>query len=179
MVAGAIVLPPPRRRLGATVLEATGLGASLPSGRVLFRDLEFSLPPGGIVGVVGRNGCGKTSLFNLIAKGAGQEELILGGHAAAAPAAASVDSAAQDTAGASAEEGVAAGAAGATAAAAVPAWDGPVEVGRVKVGESVSLGLVSQGRGGLDPHLTVLEAISEGDDVLTFGDRKVKVSRTG
>ena len=39
--------------------------------KLLFEDLEFSLPPNGIVGVIGPNGAGKTTLFRMIM---GQEE---------------------------------------------------------------------------------------------------------
>ena len=35
--------------------------------RVLFQDLSFSLEPGAIVGIVGRNGCGKSSLLKILA----------------------------------------------------------------------------------------------------------------
>ena len=52
-------------RLGDTVVEADGV-AKAYGDRVLFDDLAFSLPPGGIVGVVGPNGAGKTTLLRLI-----------------------------------------------------------------------------------------------------------------
>jgi ATPase subunit of ABC transporter with duplicated ATPase domains len=61
---------PVSQRLGATVIEARGLGKGYED-RVLFEGLDFSLPPGGIVGVVGANGAGKTTLFRLIT---GQEQ---------------------------------------------------------------------------------------------------------
>jgi len=52
-------------RLGNKVIEATGLAKAFGS-KQLFKDLEFSLPPNGIVGVIGPNGAGKTTLFKLI-----------------------------------------------------------------------------------------------------------------
>ena len=56
---------PPGPRLGALVVEAKGLTKSYGEN-VLFEDVNFSLPPGGIVGVIGPNGAGKTTLFRLI-----------------------------------------------------------------------------------------------------------------
>ena len=56
---------PPGPRLGDLVIAADGLAKSFGE-RLLFEDLSFSLPPGGIVGVVGPNGAGKTTLFRLI-----------------------------------------------------------------------------------------------------------------
>jgi ATP-binding cassette ChvD family protein len=61
---------PPGERLGDTVIEAHGVSKAY-GDKLLFENLEFSLPPGGIVGVIGPNGAGKTTLFRLIT---GQEE---------------------------------------------------------------------------------------------------------
>jgi len=52
------------------VVEATGVAKGFDD-RLLFDDLNFSLPPGGIVGVIGPNGAGKTTLFKMIT---GQEQ---------------------------------------------------------------------------------------------------------
>lgn len=52
-------------RLGNKVIEATSLAKAFGK-KQLFKDLNFSLPPNGIVGVIGPNGAGKTSLFRLI-----------------------------------------------------------------------------------------------------------------
>jgi len=52
-------------RLGNKVLEAKGV-AKAYGDKVLFKDLNFMLPPNGIVGVIGPNGAGKTTLFRLI-----------------------------------------------------------------------------------------------------------------
>ena len=57
-------------RLGNKVIEAHGLQKAF-GNKLLFKDLEFSLPPNGIVGVIGPNGAGKTTLFRLIM---GQEQ---------------------------------------------------------------------------------------------------------
>jgi ATP-binding cassette ChvD family protein len=61
---------PPGPRLGQVVIEAQGLKKGY-GDHLLFEDLDFRLPPGGIVGVIGPNGAGKTTLFRLIT---GQEE---------------------------------------------------------------------------------------------------------
>jgi len=52
-------------RLGTKVIEAKNLRKAYEE-KLLFDELEFSLPPGGIVGVIGPNGAGKTTLFRLI-----------------------------------------------------------------------------------------------------------------
>jgi len=52
-------------RLGDKVIEAVGVKKGY-GDRVLFEDLNFKLPPAGIVGVIGPNGAGKTTLFRLI-----------------------------------------------------------------------------------------------------------------
>lgn len=56
---------PPGPRLGNIVIEAQGVTKAY-GDRVLFEDLNFSLPPAGIVGIIGPNGAGKTTLFRLI-----------------------------------------------------------------------------------------------------------------
>ena len=73
-----LALPTPAR-LGDVVVEAKGLRKAYGE-KLLIDDLSFSLPPGGIVGVIGANGAGKTTLFRMIV---GQEapdagELALG-----------------------------------------------------------------------------------------------------
>ena len=57
---------PPGPRLGDVVVEAEGLRKAYSDEHVLMHDLSFTLPPGGIVGVVGPNGAGKTTLLRLI-----------------------------------------------------------------------------------------------------------------
>ncbi|MCY4445001.1 MAG: energy-dependent translational throttle protein EttA [Rhodobacteraceae bacterium] len=52
-------------RLGSNVLKVSGLHKSL-GDIVLIEDLSFNLPPGGIVGIIGPNGIGKTTLFRMI-----------------------------------------------------------------------------------------------------------------
>ncbi|MFV0366042.1 MAG: energy-dependent translational throttle protein EttA [Mangrovibacterium sp.] len=54
-------------RLGERVIKAEGVTKAY-GDRVLFENLNFTLPPNGIVGVVGPNGAGKTTLFKLIMK---------------------------------------------------------------------------------------------------------------
>jgi ATP-binding cassette ChvD family protein len=56
---------PPGPRLGSLVVEVNDLSKGF-GDRVLFEDLSFSLPRNGIVGVLGPNGVGKTTLFKMI-----------------------------------------------------------------------------------------------------------------
>ena len=57
---------PPGPRLGDIVAEGKGLSKGFDD-RLLFENLNFSVPPGAIVGVVGPNGAGKTTLFRMLA----------------------------------------------------------------------------------------------------------------
>jgi sulfate-transporting ATPase len=59
------ILIPPGPRLGTLVVEAQRLAKSY-GDNVLFENVNFALPPGGIVGVIGPNGAGKTTMFRLI-----------------------------------------------------------------------------------------------------------------
>ena len=61
---------PPGPRLGTNVIEAKGVSKAFGE-KLLYEDLNFKLPPAGIVGIVGPNGAGKTTLFRMIM---GQEE---------------------------------------------------------------------------------------------------------
>jgi sulfate-transporting ATPase len=61
---------PPGPRLGDIVVEARGVRKAY-GDLLLMDDLNFTLPPGGIVGVIGPNGAGKTTLFRMIT---GQEK---------------------------------------------------------------------------------------------------------
>jgi len=61
-------------RLGSVVVEAQEIGKGYDD-RLLFENLNFNLPPGGIVGVIGPNGAGKTTLFRMLT---GQETPDLG-----------------------------------------------------------------------------------------------------
>ena len=56
---------PPGPRLGAKVIEAHGVSKAF-GDKILFENLDFSLPQAGIVGIIGPNGAGKTTLFRLI-----------------------------------------------------------------------------------------------------------------
>ena len=56
---------PAGQRLGGSVIEADGVRKGF-GDRLLIEDLSFSLPPAGIVGVIGANGAGKTTLFRML-----------------------------------------------------------------------------------------------------------------
>ncbi|HLP23826.1 MAG TPA: energy-dependent translational throttle protein EttA [Microbacteriaceae bacterium] len=105
---------PPGPRLGNVVLEVSKLKKGF-GDRVLIDDLSFSLPRNGIVGIIGPNGVGKSTLFKTIV---GFEEA-----------------------------------------------DG----GTVKVGETVQISYVDQGRSGIDPKKTVWEVVSDGLDYIQVG----------
>ncbi|WP_191550569.1 energy-dependent translational throttle protein EttA [Kocuria rhizophila] len=105
---------PPGPRLGNQVIEATDLKKGF-GDRSLIDGLSFSLPRNGIVGVIGPNGVGKSTLFKTIV---GLEEL-----------------------------------------------DG----GELKVGDSVQISYVDQGRANLDPEKTLWEVVSDGLDYINVG----------
>jgi ATP-binding cassette ChvD family protein len=65
---------PAGTRLGSVVVEAQDI-AKAYGERLLFENMNFKLPPGGIVGVIGPNGAGKTTLFRMLI---GQETPDLG-----------------------------------------------------------------------------------------------------
>ncbi len=66
---GRIVIPP-GPRLGDLVIEAEGLNKGFGE-KLLIENLDFQLPPAGIVGIIGANGAGKTTLFRMLV---GQEQ---------------------------------------------------------------------------------------------------------
>jgi energy-dependent translational throttle protein EttA len=75
----AEIVIPPAERLGNVVVQAKNLMKGY-GDRLLFEEMNFALPPGGIVGVIGPNGAGKTTLFRMIV---GEEtpdagELVIG-----------------------------------------------------------------------------------------------------
>ncbi|MDR3202899.1 MAG: energy-dependent translational throttle protein EttA, partial [Bifidobacteriaceae bacterium] len=109
---------PPGPRLGSVVIEAADLRKGF-GDRVLVDGLSFSLPKNGIVGVIGPNGVGKTTLFKVIV---GLEEL---------------------------------------------------DAGNLKVGETVKVAYVDQGREGIDPDKTVWQTVSDGLDFIKVGQTEV------
>ena len=56
---------PPGPRLGNNVINAQGISKSFGE-KLLYENLDFKLPPAGIVGIIGPNGAGKTTLFRMI-----------------------------------------------------------------------------------------------------------------
>lgn len=69
-VGRAQIVIPNGPRLGNKVIEVNGLKKAM-GDKLLVENLEFSLPPGGIVGVIGPNGAGKSTLFKMLT---GQEQ---------------------------------------------------------------------------------------------------------
>ena len=106
------------KRLGDVVIQAEHLQKAFGE-KVLFDDLNFSLPRSGIVGIIGPNGACKTTLFKIIM---GQEKP-----------------------------------------------DG----GTLKIGETVEIISMEQGRESLDDSKTVWESITGGNDEILVGDRKM------
>lgn len=64
-ITNAQIVIPPGPRLGDNVIQVEGLSKGY-GDRLLIDNLSFSLPPGGIVGIIGANGAGKTTLFRMI-----------------------------------------------------------------------------------------------------------------
>jgi ATP-binding cassette ChvD family protein len=106
------------KRLGDVVIQAEHLQKAFGE-KVLFDDVNFSLPRSGIVGIIGPNGAGKTTLFKMIM---GTEKP-----------------------------------------------DG----GTLKIGETVEIISMEQGRESLDDSKTVWESITGGNDEIMVGDRKM------
>ena len=105
-------------RLGSQVLDANKLVKGF-GDRLLFDKLSFSLPRAGIVGVIGPNGVGKSTLFRMLV---GEEQ---------------------------------------------------PDSGELRLGETVKVSYVDQGRSGLDPAKNVWELVSEGLDYIKVGSFEV------
>ncbi|NUO34243.1 MAG: energy-dependent translational throttle protein EttA [Dermatophilaceae bacterium] len=109
---------PPGPRLGSTVIEVNNLKKGF-GDRVLIDNLSFSLPRNGIVGVIGPNGVGKSTLFKTIV-----------------------------------------------------GFEQP-DSGEVKIGETVKISYVDQGREGLDPKKNLWEIVSDGLDHIKVGQVEI------
>ena len=109
---------PPGPRLGSTVIEVKNLTKGY-GDRVLIKGLSFSLPRNGIVGVIGPNGVGKSTLFKTIV-----------------------------------------------------GFETP-DSGEVKIGETVKISYVDQGREGLDPKKNLWEVVSDGLDHMKVGNVEI------
>jgi ATP-binding cassette ChvD family protein len=109
---------PPGPRLGTVVVAADDLSKGY-GDRELIGELSFSLPRGGIVGIIGPNGVGKTTLFRMVV---GEEK---------------------------ADSGV------------------------LRLGDTVRLSYVDQGRSGIDPAKTVWQVVSDGLDHIKVGQAEM------
>ncbi|MFN3277989.1 energy-dependent translational throttle protein EttA [Paracoccus hibiscisoli] len=69
-ITSAQIIIPNGERLGGKVIEVTGLKKAM-GDKLLIENLDFTIPPGGIVGVIGPNGAGKSTLFRMLT---GQEQ---------------------------------------------------------------------------------------------------------
>ncbi|CAM3427284.1 energy-dependent translational throttle protein EttA [Paracoccus nototheniae] len=69
-IANAQIIIPNGERLGGKVIEVIGLKKAM-GDKLLIENLDFTIPPGGIVGVIGPNGAGKSTLFRMLT---GQEQ---------------------------------------------------------------------------------------------------------
>lgn len=69
-IGNAQIIIPNGERLGGKVIEVTGLKKAM-GDKLLIENLDFTIPPGGIVGVIGPNGAGKSTLFRMLT---GQEQ---------------------------------------------------------------------------------------------------------
>jgi ATP-binding cassette ChvD family protein len=105
-------------RLGNNVIDAVHVAKGF-GDKLLYDDLNFSLPPNGIVGIIGPNGAGKTTIFKMI-----MNEL-------------------------------------------------QPDKGEFKVGETVKIGYVDQTHDNLDPEKSIYDVISDGHEILEFGDQKI------
>ncbi len=109
---------PPGPRLGSVVVEASDLAKGF-GDRALIDDLSFTLPRGGIVGIIGPNGVGKTTLFRTIV---GEEK---------------------------------------------------PDAGSLRIGDTVRLSYVDQGRSRLDPTKSVWQIVSDGLDHIKVGNTEM------
>ena len=105
-------------RLGTNVIEAKNVKKGF-GDKLLYDNLQFDLPPAGIVGIIGPNGAGKTTIFRMIM---GQEK---------------------------------------------------ADTGEFKVGETVKISYVDQSHSDLVPEKSIYEVISQGDEEILVGDRKI------